>query len=134
MPLYDYAPTSGHCERCHGRFEVQQRIADAKLTRCPTCDQPVERLISPVKVTGKYSTSDRRVKELGMTKYKKAGAGRDGRFGRREEARMREARPNDAPSRRLSLVQAKAHHGGGAHLDGGAAALGVALREVAVAD
>ena len=37
MPLYDYAPTSGHCDRCHGRFEVHQRIADRKLTRCPTC-------------------------------------------------------------------------------------------------
>jgi putative FmdB family regulatory protein len=75
MPLYDYAPTSGKCERCHGRFEVHQRIADKKLTRCPMCRKSVERLISPVKVGGKYSTSDSRVKELGMTKYKKAGDG-----------------------------------------------------------
>lgn len=75
MPLYDYAPKSGHCDRCNGRFEVHQRIADAKLEHCPTCNQPVERLIGPVKVVGKYSTSDSRVKELGMTKYKKAGDG-----------------------------------------------------------
>ena len=75
MPLYDYAPTSGKCDRCPGRFEVQQRIADAKLTHCPTCKQPVERLIGSVKVGGKFSTSDSRVKELGMTKYKKAGDG-----------------------------------------------------------
>jgi putative FmdB family regulatory protein len=75
VPLYDYAPTSGHCARCRGRFEVQQRIADEKLTSCPTCGQPVERLISAAKVGGKYSTSDSRVKELGMTKYKKAGDG-----------------------------------------------------------
>ena len=75
MPLYDYAPTSGKCRLCHGRFEVHQRIADKKLTRCPTCDKPVERLISPVKITGRYSTSNSRVKELGMTKYVKAGDG-----------------------------------------------------------
>ena len=75
MPLYDYAPASGRCNRCHGRFEVFQKIADAKLKRCPACKKPCVRLISPVKVTGKYSTSDSRVKELGMTKYKKAGDG-----------------------------------------------------------
>jgi putative FmdB family regulatory protein len=75
VPLYDYAPVSGQCKRCHGRFEVFQRIADKKLTRCPTCDKPCVRLVSPVTVTGKYSTSDSRVKELGMTKYKKAGDG-----------------------------------------------------------
>ena len=75
MPLYDYAPTSGKCKRCHGRFEVHQRIADTKLKRCPTCRKPVERLISAVKITGRYSTSNSRVKELGMTKYVKAGDG-----------------------------------------------------------
>src|ERR1044072_7310647 len=75
MPLYDYAPTCGHCDRCHGGFEVQQRIADAKLTHCPTCNQPVERLIGPAKVADKYSPSDSRVKELALTKYKKAGDG-----------------------------------------------------------
>ena len=75
MPLYDYGPTSGKCSRCHGRFEVHQRISEPKLKKCPACDKPVERLVSPVKVVGKYSTSDSRVKELGMTKYKKAGDG-----------------------------------------------------------
>ena len=75
MPLYDYAPVSGKCGRCHGRFEVHQRITEAKLTRCPTCNKAVERLISPVKIGGKYSTSNSRVKELGMTKYVKAGDG-----------------------------------------------------------
>jgi putative FmdB family regulatory protein len=75
MPLYDYAPTSGRCDQCNGRFEVFQRMAEAKLSQCPTCSQPCERLISAVAVGGKYSVSDSRVKELGMTKYKKAGNG-----------------------------------------------------------
>ncbi len=73
--MYDYAPISGRCNRCHGRFEVHQKIAEPKLKRCPTCKKPCERLISPVKITGKYSTSNSRVKELGMTKYVKAGDG-----------------------------------------------------------
>jgi putative FmdB family regulatory protein len=75
MPLYDYAPVSGQCDKCHGRFEVFQKIADEKLTACPTCGQACERVISAVAVGGKYSTSNSRVKELGMTKYVKAGDG-----------------------------------------------------------
>jgi putative FmdB family regulatory protein len=75
MPLYDYAPVSGQCDKCHGRFEVFQKIADQKLTACPTCGQACERVISAVPLHGKYSTSNSRVKELGMTKYVKAGDG-----------------------------------------------------------
>jgi len=75
MPLYDYAPTSGECARCHGRFEVFQRLADAKLERCPDCGQPCERLVSAAAIGGKYSTSNSRVKELGMTKYVKTSDG-----------------------------------------------------------
>jgi hypothetical protein len=54
---------------------VFQRIAEDKLTHCPTCRQPCERLISAAAIGGKYSTSNSRVKELGMTKYVKAGDG-----------------------------------------------------------
>ena len=32
MPIYEYAPTSGHCDKCKGLFEVTQRVADAKLS------------------------------------------------------------------------------------------------------
>lgn len=75
MPLYDYAPASGSCKRCHGRFEVFQRIAEAKLTHCPACNKPCERLIGAPALGGKYSVSDKKIKDLGMTKYKKAGDG-----------------------------------------------------------
>jgi len=75
MPRYDYEPTSGHCDQCKGRFEVFQRITEAKLTHCPTCDQPVERLIGVVALGGKYSTTDSQIKSLGLTKYKKSGDG-----------------------------------------------------------
>ena len=76
MPIYEYAPLSGRCRQCDGRFEVYQRVADAKLKRCPACKKPIERLISAVPVHGKYSTkSDSRLKDLGMTKYVKTSDG-----------------------------------------------------------
>lgn len=75
MPIYVYAPLSGACDRCGGRFECIQRIADAKITACPDCGQACERQISAVALGGKYSTSDAAVKNSGMTKYRKAGDG-----------------------------------------------------------
>ena len=76
MPIYDYAPRSGKCKRCGGRFEAYQRVADAKLRSCPDCGKLVKRLISAVPVHGKFSTkSDSRIKDLGMTKYVKTSDG-----------------------------------------------------------
>ena len=75
MPLYEYAPTSGHCDKCKGGFEVMQRIADAKLTQCPACGQVCERQISRVALGGKYSTSEAAIKSSGFTRYQKAENG-----------------------------------------------------------
>lgn len=75
MPLYDYSPLSGQCDQCNGVFEVFQKLAEDKLTACPTCNQPCERRISRVALGGKYSTSDAKIKQLGLTKYKKQGDG-----------------------------------------------------------
>ena len=75
MPLYDYAPKSGSCKRCQGRFEVMQRLCEPKLTRCPACGKPVGRLISAAALGGKYSMTPGKIKNSGMTQYKKAGDG-----------------------------------------------------------
>ena len=76
MPLYDYAPKSGKCARCRGRFEVMQRVAEPKLKRCPECRKPVERMVGAAAVHGKYSTkSDSKLKDLGLTKYVKTSDG-----------------------------------------------------------
>jgi putative FmdB family regulatory protein len=75
MPRYDYAPVSGRCKRCDGRFEVIQRVSETKLKRCPTCRKSVERLISAPALGGKYAVTPNKIKELGMTQYKKAGDG-----------------------------------------------------------
>ena len=75
MPLYEYAPSPGHCEQCAGKFEVFQRIADEKLTRCPNCGQPCERQVSRVALGGKFSTSESAIKSSGFTRYQKAENG-----------------------------------------------------------
>ncbi len=75
MPIYEYAPTSGHCEKCNGLFEVVQRMADAKLTACPSCGQPSERRISAVALGGTYAVTADKIKHSGLTQYKKAGNG-----------------------------------------------------------
>ena len=40
MPTYEY-----QCGKC-GRFQTVQPITESALTVCPTCGQPVQRLIS----------------------------------------------------------------------------------------
>ncbi len=59
MPIYEYA-----CEKC-GKFEVTQKMSDPALKECPTCGQPVERLISSnfniiFKGSGFYCTDNRK--------------------------------------------------------------------------
>jgi putative FmdB family regulatory protein len=39
MPIYEYK-----CARC-GRFEVEQRMTDDPLIACPTCGEPVKKMI-----------------------------------------------------------------------------------------
>ena len=59
MPNYDYL-----CTKCGHRFEVFQKMTDPKLTQCPKCGGPVERLIGPgagvvFKGSGFYQTDYR---------------------------------------------------------------------------
>jgi len=42
MPLYEY-----ECQACGNRLEVQQRLADAPLVKCPQCGKDqLEKVIS----------------------------------------------------------------------------------------
>lgn len=43
MPIYEYK-----CEECDYRFEVEQKVTDLPVAKCPLCGGgPVVRLISP---------------------------------------------------------------------------------------
>ena len=41
MPLYEY-----ECDNCGHRFEVIQKFSDAKISVCPKCGGPVQKLVS----------------------------------------------------------------------------------------
>lgn len=42
MPFYDY-----RCRSCEHQFETMQKVGDAALTTCPSCDQDqLEKLVS----------------------------------------------------------------------------------------
>jgi putative FmdB family regulatory protein len=57
MPVYGYRCTHGH------QFEVQQRITEPALTKCPECGAPVTRVFYPVGIIfkggGFYKTDSR---------------------------------------------------------------------------
>jgi putative FmdB family regulatory protein len=65
MPIYEYRCDKGHT------FEVMQRMTDAPVATCQTCEAPVQRVFHPVAVhfkgKGFYNTdygTKRRAREL----------------------------------------------------------------------
>ena len=77
MPLYEY-----QCGQC-GRFELIQKFSDAPLTVCPTCGNPVHKLLSApaiqFKGTGWYITDYARKSGGGESKgAKDTASGKDG--------------------------------------------------------
>lgn len=58
MPTYAYRG-----DQCGHEFEVRQAFSDAPLSECPTCGQPVHRVIHPAgivfKGSGWYVTDSR---------------------------------------------------------------------------
>jgi len=72
MPIYEY-----QCRKC-GQFEVMQKISERPLTRCPTCQSKVTKLISntsfQLKGTGWYITDygrkDGKTRDTGSTETK----------------------------------------------------------------
>jgi putative FmdB family regulatory protein len=50
MPTYEYL-----CQSCGARFEAWQKMTDDPIDTCPTCGQPVRRIIFPVGLVFKGS-------------------------------------------------------------------------------
>jgi putative FmdB family regulatory protein len=72
MPLYEYECQNGH------RFEKIQKFSDPKVTVCPTCGAPVEKLMSSpaiqFKGSGFYIT-DYPKKDSGVSAGKNSESG-----------------------------------------------------------
>lgn len=80
MPMYEYVVIRKDGSEGE-RFEVMQSMQAVPLTKHPDTGEPVRRVISrtaPPKVLGgtrqtKPDLSDRKLEQLGFTKYKKTG-------------------------------------------------------------
>ena len=77
MPIFEYEPDCGHCDRCGGRFEVVQRMNDKPLENCPGCGLACHRVISSFQIGGKGKSllSPKNIEAHGFTQYVKKGKG-----------------------------------------------------------
>lgn len=65
MPIYEYEHEGDGCSRGK-RFLLRQSIHEDRLTACPACGKPVERLIAPAQVS--VPTSDTDLRDKGFAK------------------------------------------------------------------
>lgn len=81
MPTYDYELLDKKGQPTGETFEYVQRMADEPLTEHPETGQPCRRAISAPAIAGKWSNlnktqlSNKRLGELGFTKFEKKGDG-----------------------------------------------------------
>ena len=78
MPIYEYAPVTLGCSDCAPSFEVTQRMSDDALTHCPTCNQPIRRVLSAAAVVGGSShvLKEGHFSQHGFTQYRKVEKGK----------------------------------------------------------
>lgn len=76
MPVYEYEPLAGHCDKCQGHFEVVQKMSEPHLTKCPDCGLAVRRVVSGVSIGNtKSSGSYADAKKAGFTVMKRRDKG-----------------------------------------------------------
>jgi len=77
MPLYVYEAKEGEkgCDRCHAGFEIDQRLADPPLTRCPDCGAAIYRVIQAPGLTHSRTDLHYRAKRAGFHTLKKVSKG-----------------------------------------------------------
>ena len=84
MPTYVYGPKDAagrqrNCKVCTSHFEVEQKMADEPLAKCPHCGGEIERVITAPNLGGVglmgNKPSPRRMAQAGFTQYKRHGKG-----------------------------------------------------------
>lgn len=77
MPIYEYEPDDGNCEKCGGRFEVLQSIQDGPLAVCPDCGKPCHRVLSAFSMARDESKllSAKNIERKGFARYERTGDG-----------------------------------------------------------
>lgn len=78
MPIYEYRARTPGCEVCRAGFEAMQKMSDPRISDCPECGAPVERVMSAAafstRATGDV-LSRGNIEKNGFTRYERAGGG-----------------------------------------------------------
>lgn len=77
MPMYIYEakePKRG-CVKCRGGFEINQRLAEDRLTVCPECGAAIYRVIQAPGLTHSKTDLHYRAKRAGFHTLKKVSKG-----------------------------------------------------------
>ena len=77
MPLYVYEakdPSKG-CKRCARGFEVEQRISDPRLEKCPDCGAGIFRVVQAPALGHSQTDLHYRAKRAGFNCLKKSSPG-----------------------------------------------------------
>ncbi len=78
MPIYEYRTRGEGCETCRSGFEAMQKISDPRISDCPDCGAPVERVMSAAAFNTRTNStvlSRDNLAKNGFTRYDKAGDG-----------------------------------------------------------
>lgn len=77
MPVYVYEAKDPDraCDHCREGFEITQHLADARLTVCPKCAQPIYRVIQSPGLTHSKTDLHYRAKRAGFHTLKKVSKG-----------------------------------------------------------
>ena len=77
MPIYVYEAKDAKksCAKCRGGFEISQSIKDDRLTACPDCGAPIERVIQAPGLTHSKTVLHYRAKRAGFHSLKRVEKG-----------------------------------------------------------
>ncbi len=78
MPTYDYSathPETASCARCRASFSIIQSIHAPRLTHCPDCGAPIQKIITAPAIGRSKARLDDRAKAAGFSKLRKVDKG-----------------------------------------------------------
>jgi hypothetical protein len=77
MPIYEYEYLEGEGPNGENIIEIFQNIHDEALTKCPYTGNPIRRIVSVPsdRIKSDKLPSNKRLGELGFTKYERKGKG-----------------------------------------------------------
>lgn len=77
MPTYEYQAVNPKkcCDYCRNGFDILQKIVDARLSACPKCGAPIQRVLSAPALGRSQSNLHDRAKAAGFHSIKRVDKG-----------------------------------------------------------